>query len=153
MDRKCPYCKASVPANSLTCPSCYKEVPRDADVKAEPQYEYTIHDDDQPQYEYKIHEERHRSKKIAMFLSFIPGVFGLMGLGLMYLGAWKRGALFFIIGLPLMIMLALLISSAAGLSLGWAILSVGAMLIVGVMYIGVFILQVMATSAAAVFHR
>ncbi len=75
MKRRCPKCGAVVPDNSLTCPQCYTEVPRDL-VETEP-----LHD----RYEFRERiERRKKNMKVSMALAVIPAFFGLLGLGLLY---------------------------------------------------------------------
>jgi len=75
MRRKCPKCGAVVPDNSLTCPQCYTEVPRDL-VETEP-----LHD--RNEFREQI-ERRKKNMKISLALAIIPAFFGILGIGLIY---------------------------------------------------------------------
>ena len=75
MRRKCPKCGAVVPDNSLTCPQCYTEVPRDL-VETEP-----LHD--RNEFREQI-ERRKKNMKISLALAVIPAFFGILGIGLIY---------------------------------------------------------------------
>lgn len=81
-DRRCPFCGELVPSNSLTCPKCYKKIP--ADYQPEPV---------QPQ------QTRRPSRKFAIILGAVLGLFGLLGMGQLFCGRYKRGAMFLIVGL------------------------------------------------------
>jgi len=98
-ERKCPHCGEYVQKNSLTCPKCFGEIPRD------------------PPPEYVIKEDRkERSGKVpsaAVLLSIIPPFVGLLGLGLIFLdpknskGYWfmAAGLLLFLTSLALFYMI------------------------------------------------
>lgn len=77
-DRRCPYCNEYVPSTSITCPKCYKQIPLDKD----PVRNESIYNTDG-----SIHREprqRTVNNRTAMLLALIPGLFGLLGLGLLY---------------------------------------------------------------------
>ena len=81
-DRRCPFCGELVPSNSLTCPKCYKKIP--ADYQPEPV---------QPQ------QAKGTNRKFALILGAVLGLFGLLGMGQLYSGRYKRGATFLVVGL------------------------------------------------------
>lgn len=87
VDRRCPYCGELVPSNSLTCPKCYKKIP----VEPEPVRE----DRDGPKNE----RGRSYNRKLALALTLVPGLFGILGLGLIYRNPrQKRGYLALLFG-------------------------------------------------------
>ena len=87
---KCPYCGEYVQKNSLTCPKCFREIPREpADVG-----EYTFNEDN-----------RKRTGKVSglpLLLSIFPPFVGLLGLGMIYLHPKSsKGYWFFVAGILL----------------------------------------------------
>lgn len=85
-DRRCPNCGELVPSNSLTCPKCYKRLPKEPEpVRKEERRESG--------------GKREYSRRIAVLLCLIPGLFGLLGLGLVYRNPrQKRGYIALVIG-------------------------------------------------------
>ena len=87
-DRRCPYCGELVPSTSITCPKCSKKIP------AEP--EPVRRESDRPKNE----SGRRYNRTVAILLSLIPGLFGLLGLGLIYRNPrQKRGYVALVLGL------------------------------------------------------
>ena len=76
-DRRCPNCGELVPAFSLTCPKCYRSIPRE-----EPEGRYRIIDDD------RAPTPRMTNRRLVLILSILPAVFGLFGLGNPGSGVW-----------------------------------------------------------------
>jgi len=134
MDRRCPYCGKFVSGNSLNCPSCFKDIPRNVEKTEE---------------RGQVHKESERNRTLVIILALLFGAFGFMGLGHIYVGEHKKGLLFLFISLPMMIILALLFSSAGGLSLGGVILVVGALILLGMMYAGLYILHAISIIVSA----
>jgi len=134
MDRKCPHCGELVSGNSLNCPSCFKDIPRSPERTEE---------------NGSVRREGGKNRTFAILLGLLFGAFGFMGLGHFYIGEHKKGALFLVLSLPLMIILALLISNMGGLSLGGAILTFGALLIFSIVYIGLYILHAVSIMVLA----
>ena len=99
-----------------------------------------------PDNTYSTGRQRSRSGTVALILAFIPGVFGLMGLGLMYLGAYIRGLIFLILGLPTMLVMVLLIRSISS-SVVWSIIALGFVIILGIGFIILFAIQILMTIA------
>ena len=135
MESRCPNCGEFVSGNSLNCPSCFKDIPR--------------HIERTEERKGSVHERGEKNRTFAIILSLLFGAFGFMGLGHFYVGEYKKGALFLILSLPLMIILALLISNIGDLSLGGAILTLGALLIFGIMYIGLYIMHAISIMISA----
>ncbi|MGE4275202.1 MAG: hypothetical protein AB7E27_03950 [Candidatus Methanomethylophilaceae archaeon] len=97
--RRCPQCGSSVPDNSLTCPQCFTPLPREAEVI-----------DGSGAW----HGAKSGSKNgnVAMLLAILPGIFGIWGLGHLYLGESQRGLKFLAVGLLLTISMLILASAA-----------------------------------------
>lgn len=81
-DRRCPFCGELVPSNSLTCPKCYKKIP--ADYQPEPVQHQTA---------------KKTNRKLAIVIGAVLGLFGLLGIGQLICGRYRRGAMFLIVGL------------------------------------------------------
>jgi len=84
--KKCPHCGEYVQSSSLTCPRCFREVPR------EPPAVRREHTDG---------GKRERSGKVpvaALLLAVIPPLVGLLGLGLIYLRPKDREGYWFLAG-------------------------------------------------------
>lgn len=86
-ERRCPNCGELVPSNSLTCPKCYKKIP----VEPEPVSDAGSHPNDDA-------GKSSRKLKAALVLDAVIGLFGLLGIGQLYLGR-RRGGLFLLAGL------------------------------------------------------
>ena len=87
-----------------------------------------------------------------MLLALIPGIFGVMGLGLMYLGDYIKGGIFLVIGFPMMVGMVLLFTGAVVFSF-WAIIVVGLLILLGLAYLAVFVIQFFLTYAMAVVRQ
>lgn len=109
MTRYCPNCGAIVPPNSLTCPQCYCEIPRDMREEPEPGYNPRYSTRSKEEYREQI-GRRHKSTTVALILATIPALFGLLGLGLIYEDHrdW-RGYRYLLVGLALYIIMAAMI--------------------------------------------
>lgn len=89
-DRRCPYCGELVPSNSITCPKCFKKIPSEPEPVREERQERKP----------KNENGRRYSRKVALLLSLIPGLFGFLGLGLIYRNPrQKRGYVALVLGL------------------------------------------------------
>ena len=87
MTRYCPNCGEAVPSNCLTCPKCYAKIPAEP-VKNERRQE----------------EQRTgsngKNQSIRRILAIVPGFFGILGLGHIYMDyRQSRGYMFLLIGL------------------------------------------------------
>jgi len=83
--KKCPHCGEYVQSNSLTCPRCFREVPREPPARREE------------------HADRGKgtSKDVptaALLLAVIPPFVGLLGLGLICLHPKDREGYWFLAG-------------------------------------------------------
>lgn len=84
--KKCPHCGEYVQRNSLTCPKCFKEIPRE--MPAEKRAGANGND------------KRNRHGKVppaAVFLSVFPVFVGLLGLGMIYLSPKDRKGYWFLV--------------------------------------------------------
>ncbi len=78
-DRYCPYCGELVPSTSLTCPKCYKKIP-----VMEPEKTSTGGGGGGSSSKRSGSSSSGNSRTIAILLAVIPGLVGLLGLGLLY---------------------------------------------------------------------
>ena len=99
-----------------------------------------------PEYKPEVKGNKKVNGRIAVFLAVIPGIFGIMGVGLMCLGEYVKGAVFFLLGLPMMIGMILLLSGAIALTI-WSIIMVGLLILLGLAFIAVFAIQFILTYA------
>jgi endogenous inhibitor of DNA gyrase (YacG/DUF329 family) len=84
--KKCPFCGELVHRNDLTCPKCFKEVPRDQSV-------------DETRYaSNKNSREKGKVSGAALLLAIFPPIFGLLGLGIIYKDHKDRNGYWFLIG-------------------------------------------------------
>lgn len=114
-ERRCPFCGELVPSNSITCPKCYKKIPVQPDpVQSE-----------QPR-------GNARNPKVALILDAVLGLFGLLGIGQLYMGE-RRGALFLLFGLA--VFLPALVLTVIVPLISW-ILAVPLFVIYALAYIG-----------------
>ena len=86
--------------------------------------------------------------RTSILLSVIPAAFGAMGLGLIYLGDKNRGFKFLLLGIPLMILIVLLLMNFGG-SFGRTILSLGLLVLSGLAFTALFVMQLLMTIAAS----
>ncbi len=92
---KCPYCGVLIPTNSLTCPKCFKNIPREDTSKKE---EYIIHD------EPKSSQTKSKKNDFTLFLAIIPAFVGILGLNqIIHDPKDSKGYMYLIIGLILFI--------------------------------------------------
>lgn len=130
-DRRCPYCNERVPSHSLTCPKCYRDIPREKeDTK-------TVKDTAASNSVSRFVTNR----TAVLLLALIPSAFGLMGLGQIYERRYKRGLMFLAVGFLLFLTLVLLINSFGHLQGGWPFLATGAAILTGLMFLGVYLFQ------------
>ena len=138
--RKCPECGSVVPNNSITCPSCFKSVSRDNITE------------EVPEYTHAVETRKRKSGMLAVILAIFPGIIGLMGVGLMYLGHYIKGLIFMLIGLPFMLALLLLYWSH-DVGYVWPFLALLLIISCLIILVIMFIVQLIATVAAAALRR
>ena len=74
------------------------------------------------------------NRKLVAFLAFVPGVFGLFGLGQLYQKDWHKGIMFLLTGILMMASMVMLLTMVGGpvaiiLFIGLLILFIGGYLI------------------------
>jgi len=138
--RKCPECGSVVPNNSITCPSCYKSVSRDNITEEVPEYTHTVE------------TRKRKSGMLAVILAIFPGIIGLMGVGLMYMGHYIKGLILMLIGLPFMLAL-LLLYWTHDVGYVWPFLALLLIISCLIVLVILFIIQLIATVAAAALRR
>ncbi len=107
-DRYCPYCGELVPSTSLTCPKCYKKIPN---VKPETRSSEGSGGSSSKSSGTKTGGGS--SDGIALLLAIIPGIFGILGLGMIYKNHSSRmGIIFLILGILTFIVMLLIFSSS-----------------------------------------
>ncbi len=91
-DKYCPYCGELVPSNSLTCPKCYKKIP------LEPEPRSTGGDNGSSGGSRTgSGSGGGTSDGIALLLAIIPGLFGILGLGILYKNRSARSWMAFLL--------------------------------------------------------
>ncbi len=136
--KRCPNCNELVPSNSVTCPKCYGPVPRD----------------DIPERKTTGSVNREVPKKNMLFatlLAVIPGIFGLQGLGLIYLNHKEsKGWYFLIIGAMLFMSMYLCIDWGNSVGSFTKVILVFAVIILAVVYISSYLAQLVETRFGSV---
>jgi ribosomal protein L32 len=103
--KKCPHCGEYIRSNDLTCPKCFKAVPR------EPPAEVPQRKKEDP------HKGRFgKASSTAVLLSILPPFIGLLGLGFIYLHPKERKGYYFlgsglILFLPMVALFFLIVGS------------------------------------------
>jgi TM2 domain-containing membrane protein YozV len=140
MTKHCPYCGETVPSYSVTCPKCYKSIPREDESKKEAE---DIRKDDR-----KKNTESNKSvsvktvnKALVLVLSLIPAAFGFMGLGQIYEGEYKKGLLFLCIGLPIFVVMVFLISTYGQYGAGVTFIALGFTVLFGLAFLVTYVIQ------------
>lgn len=139
--RTCPHCGEYVEQNSLTCPKCFREVPREPPAVTQ---------------ERASENEKRTSGKVpgaAVFLAIFPAFIGLLGLGIIYTNPKNRnGYLFLFTGLVLFLPFVALFFLMLGSGLLSAILLFVATIIFLLLYIFVAIVAFIETTLGSVFR-
>ncbi|MBP6021161.1 MAG: hypothetical protein KA502_01050 [Candidatus Methanomethylophilaceae archaeon] len=103
MTRRCPHCGVAVPTNVLSCPKCFKSIPREA----EPEPSAPVREAGNRQ-----ESVREVDRTLLIILSTVPALFGLLGLGQIYKDPKDRkGFMFLVIGLPVFLCIVYLFKS------------------------------------------
>lgn len=132
-DRKCPNCGEIVPSLSVTCPKCYNPVPRE-DV-TEKRSSASMKS-----------EEYDKNMFIATILAVIPGIFGLQGLGLIYLNHREsKGWYFLIIGAVLFMCMYLCVNWWNSVGSFTKILLTFSIIIIAITYMSSYLAQLIET--------
>jgi hypothetical protein len=138
--RKCPHCGEYIQRNSLTCPRCFREIPREMPAERQEQ-----RSDDKKKGFGKV-------PAAAVFLSVFPAFVGLLGLGMIYLDHKDRKGYWFLAAglllfLPFLLLFFLMINSG----LFSAILLFLALTILLLIYISAAIAAFIETVFGSVF--
>jgi len=120
---KCPHCGEYVQKNSLTCPKCFREIPREPDDRSE----YIIREDEK--------SKRRKVPRVAVMLSIFPPFVGLLGIGMIYLNYRERkGYWFLLAGLLIFLSVLALFFLISGASLLSDIMRLAAIAILLLIY-------------------
>ncbi len=143
MRRSCPYCGEEVPSFSLTCPKCYREIPRE-EKKEERRRGPSVPNDRAP-------ATQTYSRTIILVLAILPALFGIMGMAQIYQKKTKRGLKFLAVGLASFLIMAFCMYQMIT-SGGWAFLLFGLAVISLLVYLGTFIAQLFDAYARSLFN-
>ncbi len=112
MSRRCRSCGATVPPNSINCPACYKEMPREEPAPPRP-----------------------KDPRAALVLALVPAALGLWGLGHLYMGITDRGLYYLGTGIALS-------AALLALAYGWfLVITIVCLVFVAIVWLGLFALQ------------
>ncbi len=115
MSKRCRRCGSQVPENSITCPKCYREMPRVPPAAKK--------------------EASARDPRIGLLLAIFPGVIGLWGLGHIYMGLTERGLYLMLTGI-------LLTSILVALAYGWfLIVTIICLVMFSIIWLAAFAIQ------------
>lgn len=132
--KKCPYCGEYVQKNGLTCPKCFREIPRGPSDVSE-----------------NVSKKDRKGRSggiptIAVLLAAIPPFVGLLGLGMIYLEPKNsKGYWFFIIGLLLFLSFLALLYIMRHSGFFSAIMLLAALVILVLIYISAAIAAFLET--------
>jgi hypothetical protein len=139
--RKCPNCGEYVDNNSLTCPRCFKEIPRDVPVSSEPRAQSTDAKGGRTVY-----------KNLTVVLALIPAFFGLLGLGQIYRDPTKpRGYVLLAIGVVIFVPFVLLFLTMIHSGPLSALLIFVIELVLFLIYVGVALYALVDVALGSVF--
>ncbi|MBO4763286.1 MAG: hypothetical protein J5485_01465 [Candidatus Methanomethylophilaceae archaeon] len=123
-DRYCPYCGEMVTSTSITCPKCYKKLPNQPEPSG-----------GEGGSGGKTSASGVKSRSIALLLAIIPGIFGVLGLGLLYYNkSSKPGIMLLAIGLLTFILFMVITTSS--IPILNIILAIPVAVFYGILYIG-----------------
>ena len=130
--KKCPFCGEPVPSNSLNCPKCYRDIPRE-EYRIEEDIRKGVPNDRAPSI-------RKINMKVVIILALIPAAIGLMGMGQLYEREYGKALFFFIPGLLMFIALVALFTNFGSFGAG-AFLAVAGIIFLLILYIGLYAVQ------------
>lgn len=138
---RCPNCGEYVPSTSTVCPKCYSTIPKNAIYRRPPKST-------------NLNMKREKSETLALMLALIPPIFGLQGLGLIYLNHENRRGWYFLgIGLVLFLLLLIFVSRWDASGTFSRVLLVFSMIILSLIYISSFVAQLLETRFGTVLGR
>jgi len=136
---RCPYCGEYVQKNNLTCPKCFKEIPREPSKISEN----------------VAKEGKKRSGNVpivALLLAAVPAFVGLLGLGMIYLHPKdSKGYWFLLAGLLLFLSSMSLLYIMRHSGILSAILLLAAIVILTIIYISAAIAAFLETLFGSAF--
>lgn len=139
IDSKCPHCGEHVPSTSTSCPKCYGSIPRNTVSR-------------RPSRRARTHSQKEKNTTVAFLLALLPGIFGLQGLGLIYLNHENRkGWQFLGVGMILFLLLLGCANMWNAVGSVTKVLLVFAMIILGLVYISSYLAQLAETKFGTVF--
>lgn len=105
MTKRCPHCGVAVQSNALTCPKCYKSIPREGSENPDQSAAaYAPAGGQKP--------PRETDRTLTLLLATVPALFGLLGLGQIYQSPKDRkGYIILAIGLPVFMCMVYLFKS------------------------------------------
>ena len=125
-DRKCPYCRELVPEFSVSCPRCYRSIPKTEPVRG-------------PVDEGRAPSVEMTDRRVVAMLALIPGAIGVMGLGQFYQKDYRKGAVFLCMGIVMMAAIIILRTGISATASG--VFSVILTVFTVIMYIGLYLVQ------------
>lgn len=143
MSNKCPYCGEEVPTFSVTCPKCYREIPRE-ETEARRSSGYSVPND-------RVPATKTYNKTLILILAIVPALIGIMGMGQIYQGRVEKGIKFLVVGLLSFGIMAFCMFQMVTVQ-GWAFLLLGLFIIALLVYFITFIVQAFDAYARALFR-
>ncbi|MDR1404762.1 MAG: hypothetical protein LBJ20_04255 [Candidatus Methanoplasma sp.] len=138
---RCPFCGERIQRNNLTCPRCFREIPR------EPQAGCSRITTDNVQKKYP-----EKSLGIALFLAAAPAFAGILGLGMIYLNPReRRGYWFLAAGLALFLPIIILFFTMRDSGLLSAMLLLAAIAVILLLYASAAVAAFIETVFGSVF--
>lgn len=141
MSKKCPYCGEEVPTFSVTCPKCYREIPREETKRSSG---YSVPND-------RVPATKTYNKTLILILAIVPALIGIMGMGQIYQGRVEKGIKFLVVGLLSFGIMAFCMFQMVTVQ-GWAFLLLGLFIIALLVYFITFIVQALDAYARALFR-
>ncbi len=112
MTRYCPYCGVAVPSNCITCPKCYKSLPREDDGVREDGQNCGTGSDTVCNKGRSECQFAGNDRIIMLILAIVPAFFGVLGLAQIYRDCKDgKGYFFLLVGLVFFIPSVLLITN------------------------------------------
>ena len=142
MSKKCPYCGEEVPTFSVTCPKCYREIPRE-ETETKRSSGYSVPND-------RVPATKTYNRTLILILAIVPALIGIMGMGQIYQGRVEKGIKFLVVGLLSFGIMAFCMYQMVTVQ-GWAFLLLGLFIIALLVYFITFIVQALDAYARTLF--
>jgi hypothetical protein len=154
MTRFCPYCGVAVPSNCVTCPKCFKNLPREDGTENSSQNEFI--DGKITREKTEVHDEGvkivKKNRKLMLILAIIPAFFGVLGLAQIYREYRNHlGYFFLIVGLILFIPSVFLIMGVWTTGVFIGIFRIVAYIILTLLYLSAALASVLDAAFGSVF--